>query len=322
MGQFRAVRVRLTMLYGCLFLMSGAGLLAITYALVDNGLSSLRVSSGPPPGPRARAGIVTAHGAQGLQQPAVLHQILIQSGIALAIMAVVSVALGWLMAGRALRPLRVTLTRLDAAYDSQRRFVANASHELRTPLMVTRMTLQVALADPGITLGSLRAACAEVLDAGAEQERLIAALLTLARSQRGLDHREPVDLARVARRVLDAHEPWQERLDVSLSPGPVTGDPRLIEILVANLLENAARHNVPGGHIYVETGPRGTLTVSNSGPLVRADQVELLLQPFHHDGGGGLGLGLSIVAAIAEAHSARLSLCPRPAGGLTVIVDF
>jgi signal transduction histidine kinase len=369
----RTVRLRLTVLYGLLFLVSGAGLLAITYALVDNRLSRLRVSAGPGHGGRT-GGIVTASPSATdslrAQQAADLHQLLVQSGVALAIMAVVSMALGWLMTGRTLRPLRAItaatrrisernlhqrlvlggprdelkdlgdtidglLARLDAAFDSQRRFVANASHELRTPLMLTQTLLQVALADPAITLDSLRAACREVLVTCKEQDRLIQALLTLARSQRGLDHREHLDLAGVTAHVLHACGPAATarglRIDAALGPAPVTGDPRLVEILVSNLLENAIRHNLPGGHIHVAVRTcqaQAALTVSNTGPHVPAGQAERLLQPFQHLDGArgheheGLGLGLSIIAAITSAHDATLSVHPRTAGGLTIEVGF
>ena len=357
----RTVRLRLTAIYGCLFLASGAALLVITYALVEGRLSDLRVSSGPASGGGIAGGPVhpssSAVGSLRAQQSADLHTLLVQSGLALGIMAVVSVALGWLMAGRTLRPLRAMtaatrrisernlherlaltgpadelkdladtidglLARLDNAFDSQRRFVANASHELRTPLMLTQTLLQVALADPAITLGSLRTACQEVLLTCKEQDRLIQALLTLARSQRGLDHREPFDLVRVTGQVLRAHEPdaaaRKVRVDAALSAAPVTGDPQLAEILIANLLQNAIRHNIPQGHITVAVSTQqahATLTVSNTGPHVPADQAERLLQPFQRLEGErghqheGLGLGLSIVAAVASATNGY-NMCP------------
>jgi signal transduction histidine kinase len=218
----RTVRLRLTLLYGLMLLASGAALLAITYGLVDSRLSGNLVSHGPGLGRTTGSGQVTAPpsfaDSRRAQQAADLHLLLIQSGIALAIMAAAALVLGWLTAGRALRPLRVItattrrisdrnlherlaltgprdevtdladtidglLARLDAAFDSQRRFVANASHELRTPLMLTQTLLQVALADPALTLVTLRAACQEVLAGCKEQDRLIGALLTLARSQ-------------------------------------------------------------------------------------------------------------------------------------------
>jgi signal transduction histidine kinase len=370
----RTVRLSLTLLYGCLFLISGAGLLGITYVLVDNRLSGPLRSTGGSLPHNASAGIVTAPSSARTsfqaQQAADLHQLLIQSSIALAIMAVVSVGLGWLMAGRTLRPLRTMtattrrisehnlherlalggpddeltdlghtidglLARLETAFDSQRRFVANASHELRTPLMLTQTLLQVALADPAITFESLRAACEEVIDVGKEQAQLIEALLTLARSQRGLDHRETFDLADITDLVLRAHQSEittrRLRIDSSLTHTPISGDRRLVEILVSNLLENAIRHNVPDGHIHVAVGSdrtKAALTVSNTGAPVRADQIERLLQPFQHLDGQrssdreGLGLGLSIVDAIASAHDATLSVNVQPSGGLSIGVAF
>ena len=169
---------------------------------------------------------------------------------------------------------------MDAAFGSRRRFVANASHEMRTSLMLTQTLLQVALADPAITLGSLRAACQDVLAACKEQDRLIQALLNLARSQRGLDHREPLDLADITRHLLRARQ--QEatirglRVDAALGPAPAAGDPSLAEILISNLIDNAIRHNIPGGHIHITTAAHGnqaTLTVANTGPYVPAGQA-------------------------------------------------
>ena len=370
----RTVRLRLTLLYGCLFLVSGAGLLAITYVLVNNRLSSPIRSSGGLPPLSGSSGIVTApaptRNAFRAQQAADLHQFLVQSGIALAIMAVVSVGLGWLMAGRTLRPLRDMtastrkisernlherlalggpddelkdlgdtidglLARLETAFDSQRQFVSNASHELRTPLMLSQTMLQVALANPTLTLDSLRAVCEDVIEAGREQEQLIEALLTLARSQRGLDHRESLDLADITDRVLRTHQSdtaaQRLQIDSDLAAARISGDRRLIEILVSNLFTNAIRHNVPDGHVHIAVGAdrtRTTLSVSNTGLQIPADQIERLLQPFQHLDGlrsnehKGLGLGLSIVDAVAMAHGADLDLRPRNGGGIDVEVRF
>jgi signal transduction histidine kinase len=299
-----------------------------------------------------------------------LHEFLLGSGITLVALIGVSVLLGWFLAGRVLRPLRTItdttqnisendlhqrlalpgprdeltelgdtidglLARLERAFDSQRRFVANASHELRTPLTVDRAMLQVALADPNLTLESLRAACEEVLEAGRDQERLIDALLTLARSQRGLDHKEAVDLAAVTREVLEGHEPSATdrglRVDASLGDATVPGDARLLYQLVSNLVDNAVRHNVTGGRIEVTlttSTSTATLTVANTGLPVAPDQVSRLLQPFQRGtpdriaNPNGLGLGLSIVADIAEAHGASLEIHPRPWGGLAITVSF
>ena len=281
-----------------------------------------------------------------------------------------SLAAGWLIAGWFLRPLRtITATardisasnlnrrlalngrndefkdlgetldslfeRLEASFQSQRHFVANASHELRTPLAAERTLLQVALADPDATVEALRSTCQEVLALGDQQERLIEALLTLASSERGLEQWEPFDLADVAGRVTDGrrHEANRRgiRLDTTLTAAPATGDPSLAESLVANLVDNAIRHNVPGGQVEVSTtmtDERAIIRVGNTGPVIPPCELDRLFQPFQQLGherirhGDGRGLGLAIVRAIAAAHKATVTATARPEGGLDLEVSF
>ncbi|MET9384256.1 HAMP domain-containing sensor histidine kinase [Streptomyces sp. NPDC002928] len=380
-----------------LFLVSGATLLAVTYFLVRHSVSGGPPAEGyafapgggvkPPSGaegPFVSPGPGQGIGGQGAldvlskqqqkaledQKSEVMHQLLVQSGIALALMSVISVALGWVVAGRMLRPLRtITATargisatslhqrlalegpgdeltelgdtfdgllgRLEDSFQAQRQFVANASHELRTPLARQRALGQVALADPDATVDSLRGAHERILIAGRQQERLIEALLTLTRSNAGIDVREPFDLARLTHEVIDVRRGEAKNrniaLHLSISPAMGAGHRNLAERLVTNLVDNALRHNVPLGRIDVATWTedgRATLVVTNTGPVVPLDAVDRLFQPFQRLGATrearaeGLGLGLSIVQAIANAHDATISTRARPAGGLSITVTF
>jgi signal transduction histidine kinase len=209
--------------------------------------------------------------------------------------------------------------------------VANAAHELRTPLTAERTVLQVALADREATVESLRAAGQEVLALGAAQERLIDALLTLASGEQGVERREPFDLADIARGVLTAREPTGVTVEPALAAAPASGEARLVESLVANLVDNALRYNVPGGRVEVVTAPvegGARVVVRNTGPVVAPDDVDRLFEPFQQlrgrrlGPGDGHGLGLTIVRAIADAHGAALTALARPDGGLDVTVTF
>jgi signal transduction histidine kinase len=387
----RTVRLKFTLLYGALFLVSGAALLAVTYVLVSKSMpmaatthqaSGITGSAGgattqrfcyvATSGGLPAASSLPSNGCVALlvqQRHDELQELLVDSGIALAIMIAVSIGLGWLVAGRVLRPLRTMTTavrrisarnlhqrlpvqgpddelrdlgktfngllaRLEGAFGAQRQFVANASHELRTPLARQRTLIEVALRETAATVEGMRETLQRVLATGEQQERLIEALLTLARSQRGLDRREHLDLAEVAAEALLASEAEARArgvtVNASLGQAPVQGDQRLAERLAANLVSNAVRHNVPGGWVEAVTGMRSgraVLSVTNTGPVIAPEQVELLFQPFgrletarlSHD---GLGLGLSIVTAIAAAHDADLRARPLPGGGLEVEVHF
>ena len=302
----RTARLRLTLLYSGVFLLCAVGLLGLTYLLVASKIphpEDLGRTRSPMSGPgfagnpalqslpdrvvaatqaSKQAGIQAA-----VQQSAAdLRQLQIQSGIALGIASVVAFTLGWLAAGRILRPLstitatarRISATslserlnlpgpddelkelgdtldglfaRLEASFEAQRHFVANASHELRTPLTADRALLQVALDEPDATTGMWREAGEELLASNTEQEHLIEALLTLATSEAGHHHREPVDLCAVIRAVLLTPRPETRRLGLRLeaatAPAALDGDPVLTERLVANLVDNAVRHNIPDG---------------------------------------------------------------------------
>jgi signal transduction histidine kinase len=223
------------------------------------------------------------------------------------------------------------LAHLEDAFEAQRRFVANASHELRTPLTFERSLLEVALADPDITCSDLRAVCQRVLVSNQQQGGLIEALLALARSQRGMQHRAALDLAILAGRALADTRDGTIEVDVTLNSAPVSGDPALIERLIANLVDNALRHNVTNGSVTVSTGVvngLSALRVRNTGPVIQPDEVDSLFEPFQRlhatrtHGHDGAGVGLSIVAAIAKAHGATITAQPGAQGGLSVNVTF
>ena len=380
------LRVRLTLLYTGLFAGCGAVVVAVSYTLVGRLATSAEAS---PARDGASAGILAqcqseqpaadfdkrllAHcvslleqaGAR-VQRDVTLAHLLQYSLITLAVVIALAALLGWLFAGRALRPVhriaaaaqaasehnlsaRVAATgprdelrelaetfdamlgRLQAAFEGQQRFIANASHELRTPLAVMRATVDVVLDDPDSTAGDLRAMAADIRAAVDHAEHLIGALLLLARNERGLTGREKVDLATVAEDVLDVFDrPGGPRVHASLEPAVISGDPVLAGHLIANLVDNAIRYNLAdGGDVWISTrevAGRSELSVANTGPVVDLADVGRIFQPFErlsdrtsHDGSG---LGLAIVASIAAIHGGTAIALPRDDGGLSVTVTI
>jgi signal transduction histidine kinase len=386
----RTVRVRLTVLYGILFVASGAVLLAIASGVavvrssVQASAPAHALTSGPPGSAlaRARAHIqmlqtqlqsLQAQNAGPPGQDQLSHQLLFASLIALAIMTVISVALGWLVAGRALRPVREMtaaarrisedslherlalrgptdelkelgdtidglLERLEVAFSAQRRFVANASHELRTPLTTMRAALDVALAKPEPAPPQTVALAGRLRAELDRTDRLLEAFLVLARAQhRSMPGRAvlPLDYIVGAALADQAAAIAAMELTVQDTTGRggawVAGSPALLSRLVQNVIDNAVCHNTPGGWVAITAAASGgtaRLVIENGGHVLDPEQVAELCQPFRRleaDRIGtdqGSGLGLSIVAAIAEAHGGTLDLTARPGGGLRVCVSL
>lgn len=293
-----------------------------------------------------------------------LRELTLQYLAILGGMAFLSAALGWFVAGRMLRPIseitgtarRVSqeslherialdgpndelkqladtfdsmLARLEAAFDRQAAFIRNASHELRTPLSVIRAEADVTLADESDDPEALRRSLTVVREAGERSERLIDALLTLARADRDDHAHVEVELSQLVGRLAENADIDGLRLTKNLKPVKVLGDRELLRTMAANLLDNAVRHNTAEGWIKVRTessGDEARLEILNSGPATTAEEAASLTEPFRRLGsartGDGLGLGLSIAAAVAQAHKGRLIIEPIEGGGLRVSVSL
>ena len=400
----QSIRLRLSVVYAGLFLVAGAALLALTYGLLAGSLptaptftdvqkakatlackqakavaqgksgsgKAFAVETLPVPSASVcsaayRAGAAQASDAQRAQT---LRDLLLFSLLGLGVMTLASGGLGWIMAGRALRPVTTItgaarraserhlgeriglqgpndelkqladtfddmLSRLDVAFATQKRFVADASHELRTPLTVMRTAIDVTMAKPERSADQVEAMMAKLRRSLGQAEALIDALLTLAVSERRVATPEFVDLAAIAEDVLETARPGLEgaglRLHTDLDPAETSGDPVLLERLVANLVDNAIRYNVADdGWIGVRSGSsdsRPFVEVSNSGPVVAGDEVDGLFEPFRRSNGrsrvgDGFGLGLAIVRSIAVAHGAEVEAHARAEGGLRVAVTM
>lgn len=363
------LRLRLTLLNGLLLVGAGILLLSMSYLLVSD---ALRPAEQLRDGTRvvlADGSELSAHDWQQRISSDVRTELIAKGLLALLAISVVGVAGGYAVVGRALRPLHsVTATarqlsgqtlsrrihyagaddevaeladtfdemldRLALAFDSQRRFVANASHELRTPLAVMRTEIDVTLSDPTADVPELRRMGTVVSDASQRANALVDALLVLARSEAAtaLARREPADLADGVPRAIEALSNEVRRLDlgidVDLEPARVMGDPSLLERLAGNLIENAVRYNHRSGRIWVRTGStqnEAQLVVGNTGFEVEQVDVPGLFEPFRRGGrertgARGAGLGLSIVRAVCDAHGGTVSAVALPGGGLEVTV--
>jgi signal transduction histidine kinase len=377
------LRTRLAVFYAFLFLVAGVVLLALSYTLLASVLlpaprpppkltpkeqALLSVCKPPPTSPSLLAqckhliGIVEGGAQSRGDTLAALRQ---ASAIGLIAVTIAAAGLGWLVAGRALRPVRslteaarraselrlgqrlalagpddelkeladtfdVMLERLDAAFTSQKRFVANAAHELRTPLTAMRTAIEVTLSKPTRTPEQLEAMAIRIKRSVERAEATVEALMTLATSEVGPAAQEAIDLATAAEDALDASRPAIDQRHIKVDAALEPGDRVLLERMIANLVDNAVRHNNPGGWIGIRTiqqADNAVLEIANTGPSVPAEQIPTLFEPFarakqrlnHSD---GVGLGLSIANAIARAHNATITGRPRAGGGLEMSVTI
>jgi signal transduction histidine kinase len=367
-GRWPGLRLRLTLLATGLTAGVSAALLWLGWLLVGSVVTTVPELPPGTPVKFEGADIPAGQLAQSLQDYA-RDRVLQAGSIAFLCVVIAAALLAWTLTGRLLRPLQevtstarrlsaeslgerialrgprdevaeladtfdAMLDRLQSTFEAQRRFVANASHELRTPLSVIRTELDVTLADEDADVAELRRMSAVVSRAALRASQLVEALLLLARTDgTGLAVREPVDLAALVAAAWQSVRPDAAERGLSpafhTAPAYAVGDPALLERVAGNLLENAVRHNVPGGWIEVYTEPGAgewsELRVSSSGHLLPTDRVTELFEPFRRGGVDrtaqtGTGLGLSIVRAVVSAHGGQLYAEAIADGGLSITV--
>jgi len=375
------LRIRMALLYGALVLLVGAALLLTSYLLLDRALSVSPLSQIPGNAIVTDANgkqweLNPAEVQDQIRQDAL--QYLVTNGLLyFGVIVLIGSVGGYMLARQALRPVaRITATarelstntlnerialggpddelreladtfdamlgRLDSAFSSQKRFVANASHEMRTPLAVIQTELDVTLSDPNASSEDLRQMADVVRDATNRAQRLVDALLALARLQarqgQELEVSEPVELGSLIPNAVAAAEAEAAGRGITIiadgTPAPTVGDPRLLERVIGNLVENAVRYNVPGGSVRITTAylngdrpPEARIEVVNTGALVKPDDVANLFEPFRRGavartGSRGAGLGLSIVQAIVDAHHGSIQATAQKEGGLRVIISL
>ncbi|MEU0411578.1 HAMP domain-containing sensor histidine kinase [Streptomyces griseorubiginosus] len=379
------IRIRLTLLYGGMFLIAGILLLSIIYLVAANALKvgsdlPFKIVTGSVSGDQCGIQPGTVESAElnrllnecvNEQRQHALDDLLSRSLLALLGLAIIAFAFGYAMAGRVLSPLgrilrtaravagsdlsrRIELDgpddelkeladtfddmleRLERAFTAQQRFVGNASHELRTPLAINRTLLEVHLSDPGAPV-ELQQLGKTLLATNERSEQLVEGLLLLARSDNQIVERKPVDLAEVAEQAVDQVHGEAEAKGVAIrgeqKSAVVQGNGVLLERIALNLVQNAVRYNVPeDGWVEVTTEVQhghAVLTVSNTGPVVPAYEVDDLFEPFKRLRGAdrtgsdkGVGLGLSIVRSVARAHGGHITAQPREGGGLVMRVTL
>lgn len=346
-----SVRLKLTLSYAGLVMLSGALLLAVVWVFL------LRyVPDGPFFGaPRF-----------GPDRSDLMRAFLPKASAMLVFLLLFSLLGGWILAGSMLAPLtRITnatrlaangslshriqlegredefrelsdgfdtmLAQLEAHNAEQQRFAANASHELRTPLAIMQTLLDVARKDSNRDTGELVERLHFVNTRAID---LTEALLLLSRANQRSFTREEVDLSLAAEEATETLLPLAEERGITIeTSGDVArtiGSRALLRQLTTNLVHNAIVHNLPDqGTVWVRTSVHpGTavLTVENTGDKLAPQQVSTFVEPFQRGtervrtDHAGVGLGLAIVKSIAQAHNGTLTLTTRADGGLRVTV--